>query len=569
MSQPVCRVVLTLILTMSAWCSPALGQGKVQLLFSHDADIARATERFEMLALRPNVEMPFHVFLKNDGLDDEDLQFTLACQSQSQTSVLQQREVKLKGKSWEPIVLKLDKPLSVKEAQALIFTLLDRADKNRQILQKTVKLKIMMPDEYLEFASELDNTGQLLVKIKRSNGFKGPPCRLELDCSSLRNLIPGQEYTGSLVDTINAADKADAVLALQQLKFRKNASDFGYLSITVDGIPRARMFVTDMVPGKVLKTMTDVNIIRLNAPRYHKPEANKPFAVRIEVDNLEVDQASIKLVFDRTGTGLGETYRLSTTRNEELVFSSSEKGILTLKPVVQDWVREFSTEGLNGVRKFTAELLGRDNAPLSDKPTSLSVVFSKDPPKNTRISLSENKPMYQLGEKVLATATAESLTGITKASFFLGETAPKEPEKMIAGAETETGWQASITLPDQKGRAKLGVIMENNIGLSSTYVMDVMMEDPAMSANKEKLATLKGNVVQGERNQRGLTVELFDDKKTLVKSATTDDNGNFTFTDLQAGSYLVVCVRSDNAQDRKVVSLAKGAEATVRLSLVR
>lgn len=561
------RFILTLILAMSLWCSQALAQGKVLILFGLEADVARANENFDTLALRPNVEMPFFAFLKNDGLDHEDLQFTLSCQSQSQTSVLLQQEVKLSGKSTLPIALKLDKALTVKDAQALIFTLLDRADNNRPILKKTVKLKIMKPDEYLEFSPTLDNNGQVLVQIKRKNNFQGPPCRLELDCRSLQNLVPGQEYTGSLVDTINATDKAEAVLALQQLKFKKNTTDFGFISITVDGIPRARVIVTDMVPGKALMNLNARNIIRLNAPPYCKPDPKNPFTVRIEVDNLEVDQAGIKLSFDRTGTGVGETYRFTSVRHEELVFSSNEKGIFSIKPIVQDWVKEFSTEGIHGARKFTAELLARDNSPLGK--TEITVVFSKDPPKNTRISLSENKPMFQPGEKVIATASAESLTGITKALFFLGDTAPKEPEKLIAAAETDTGWQASITLPDQKGRAKLGVIMENGIGLSSTYIMDVIIEDPAMNTKKEKLATISGSVVQGERPQRGLTVELFDDKKNLVKTTRTDDSGNFTMTDLQAGSYLVTCVREDNAQDRKVVTVSKGGEATVRLSLER
>jgi hypothetical protein len=177
--------------------------------------------------------------------------------------------------------------------------------------------------------------------------------------------------------------------------------------------------------------------------------------------------------------------------------------------------------------------------------------------------------MYQPGEKVVVSATAESQTGLTRASFFLGESAPKEAEKLIEGTETEVGWQASITLPDQKGRAKLGVIMENGIGLTSTSIIDVMIEDPAMSAQKEKLATITGKVVQGERPQRGLTVELYDDKKQLVKTTKTNDQGNFTFTDLGAGSYVVACQREDNAQDRKVVTVAKGGEATVRLSLER
>jgi len=327
------------------------------------------------------------------------------------------------------------------------------------------------------------------------------------------------------------------------------------------------VIVTDMEPGKPLLNFNDRNVIRLNAQPFCKPDPKSLYEVRIEVDNVEVEQAKIKVSFDRTGTGVMVPFSFPGIRKEDIVFSTSDKSLFTIKPMVQDWTLKIVSEGLNGKRQFKAELLSRDNSPLGS--SELSVIFSKDPPKKTRISLADSKAEYQPGEKIVATANAESLTGITKAFFFMGDIPPKEPEKQIPATETDKGWQANLTLPDQKGRTKLGVVMENGIGLSSTQITDVMIADPAMKDAKEKLATISGNVVQGDRPQRGLTVELYDDKKALLKTTKTDDSGNFSFSDLNAGSYLLVCQREDNTKDRKVVTVAKGGNATASLSLER
>lgn len=566
------RVYATLTLILFIWIPATWAQEKITLLIGTEANANRAQDRFETLPLRPNIELPLYLFLRNDEIIDEKLALKIFCRSNDGEVLLKQLDdITLKSKNIQEILIKLEKPVQVPNGNELIFSVLDKNDKDKEILRKSVKFKIMKPEEYLKFTPELDKNGNLKVDIKRENNFRGPECKLELDCSALRNLLPGQEFAGSLLDSINATDKETAVLALQQLKFKKNAVDDGFISIKVDGVPRAKVYVTNMVPGTGLKSLPDRNVIRFNGPTYWKPDPENKYKARIEVDNLEVEDAKINVYFDRANIGSMNLLRsYPSTRQIDVAFSSSDKGVFSIKPIVQDWPLEIVSEGLNGERKFEAELVKKDDSPLGER-AKWTVVFSKERPKNIRISLNESKQKFQLGEKVLATATAESPTGISKAFFFLGDVAPKEPEKLIPATESDksNSWQANVTLPDQKGRAKLGVVMENGVGLTSTHIMDVLIEDPAMSSSKEKLATIKGNVVQGDRPQRGLTVALFDDKKMPVKTTRTDDSGNFTFTDLNAGSYILVCQREDNAQAREVVTVEKGGEKTVTLSLER
>lgn len=587
------RLICALVLLLLSHLPMLSAQDKIRLLFSFDANAEQARE-MDQFDLRPNVELPFYVFIKNSTIDQRDVIMSVSYrQKQNLTQhielkKLEPRKLTVPPKSNNkdaviPVEFKLEKEESLGMGRELIFKLEDaiRKDDAGQFLkidERKIHLNIMKAEDYLSFspAPSIDETGTLIVEVKQKDNFRGPPCKLKLDLSRLQNLAEGQAPNGTLKDVIDGEDNKKATLTLNKLRFIKDKSQ-GFFSVSVDDVARAKTLVArDMVAGSYPEAL-EGNTLRIMTDRFCLAAPDKVLNIFFEVDNPEDRDATLDFEIDRTGTGNFKPSSRPHYRNEQILLKAGN-GALLLKPVVSDWMIPVQTDGLEGKGAFKARLV-KKNGP--SKTVEHSTVFSKELPKiknivikNSNESIKDSQATFLVGEEINVEVDAQSPTEIQEVTVFAGEAMPTDISKLTKAVLRDNGWHAKANMPGQKGRYKLFVSAKNGIGLGYTEILELKVVEATPSEQKDKAGgTIKGQVVQGvdDRPQRDLPVELLDTKGTQVKTTRTDEKGNFVFKDIAAGSYTVSAKRvNDKTKASAQVSVENGKETVVKaMSLKR
>jgi len=577
-----------------------------RLSFGTDSDVERANDEMKTFDLRPNIELPFYVFIKNSEVDPRNMALTISyTQKQDprkpiELKKLEVRNLKILGKGKDDskdIMLAVEFPPNLAKemdlglAQQLTFKLedVDRKEKGDtskllKLDEKTIVLNVMKTEDYLSFdpSPEINNTGQLIVSVKPTAKFRGPPCKLELDWSRLKNLVQDQVPSGAVKAVLDDEENKRARLALNKLRFNKNSSDHGFFSIKVDGVPRARTWLaTDMESTARLDTLP-ANTLRIVTERFYPSDAKEKLIVRFEVDNPE-DTRNTRLDCgkDLSGTGEFDEVHRHHYRNERvsLRIDDTNKNALLLKPDVRDWTMEISSEGLAGTGTFRANLITLNRRLEEIRRTTL---FSKELPRINNIVIRDSKEQvkdsqatFAPGEKINIEVKAQCPTEITDVMVYAGEAVPlgadKLPDatKLTRAALRDAVWSSSLEVPEKKGSYKLFVIARNGVGLDSTEQRDLKVVEAAPVAEKDKSGSIKGTVVEGaeERTQREVPVTLEDTNKKVIKSTKTDEKGVFEFKDVPAGSYTVHCKRGTGLATVKAkadVSVENGKETVLK-----
>jgi len=156
---------------------------------------------------------------------------------------------------------------------------------------------------------------------------------------------------------------------------------------------------------------------------------------------------------------------------------------------------------------------------------------------------------------VRVTAT-DPETAIGKVAFFLGK--PGEDGKLPAGAvpvsatlvteKNSASWRAELILPPdvKKGPMPISVIVVNEAGLSTIKTQEIVLVDPPAPSG-----SIAGKVLYGERPQPKLEVALSDAEGKVKVVAVTNDKGEFKFSNLAPGKYVVSAVRKDSGVGSK------------------
>ncbi|HZU37644.1 MAG TPA: carboxypeptidase regulatory-like domain-containing protein, partial [Gemmataceae bacterium] len=161
---------------------------------------------------------------------------------------------------------------------------------------------------------------------------------------------------------------------------------------------------------------------------------------------------------------------------------------------------------------------------------------------------------------------------IASAVFFLGKLPDdnKPPKDAVPGKlVTEKGktfWQATLPIsPKAVGPLDVGVLMVDNVGLSSKEETVILLKEPVPPDT-----TIEGDIFVGDLLQPKLGVELRDDKGVVKASTATDANGHYKFTKVLPGAYHVTATKVDGAHGDKAVEVQAGQQKTgVDLSLLR
>ncbi|HQR05938.1 MAG TPA: carboxypeptidase-like regulatory domain-containing protein [Gemmatales bacterium] len=602
------QVKVLISLALLLWSGPSFLSAQERLTgpklaFGTDSDAERASAEMKSFDLRPNVKLPFYVFIKNSEIDPRTMVLTITClqmqepTKQAESKKLTIEDLKIPGKGKNDLKDKIlavpfpkldDKGINLGLAQQLIFKLED-SERRVKLDEKTIQLNVMKTEEYLSFdpSPEINSKGQLVVSVKPTAKFRGPPCQLELDWSRLKNLVPDQSPSGAMKGEVDDQENKKATLSINKLRFNKDSSDHGFFSIKVDDVARARTWLaTDMESTARLDTLP-ANTLRIVTEKYFLSDAKDKLMVCFEVDNPS-DPGNTKLDFGRdlSETGKFVEYHRPHYRNESVSLQTDEKekNALFLKPNVSDWKLEISSEGLAGTALFRASLITPNDRFDKETKTIFSKAVAKIDPitiRDSKNQVKEPQATFLPGEMINIEVKARCPeTEITEVMVYAGEAVPVRADnnklydttKLIRATFNNGAWSAGVEVPDKKGSYKLFAIAWNGVGLPSTERRELKVVDPVPVTDKEKLGSIKGRVVGGtdEVSQKEVPVTLEDNNKKVIKSTKTDDKGAFEFKDVPAGSYLIQCKRGTGiatVKDKVDVTVENGKETILKKPL--
>jgi hypothetical protein len=572
-------------------------EGKVRLVLSMKSlqkEPERDPEqRRDVWLLRPNVRQEVFTYLQND---DPSQTPTVLVQLLSGNDVIASQKVKVE-KGLTPVAW--PRPTAPASGTAVaadelktpaVLRLLD-ADGQKQL--DAIELGISRPSEYLEADIEFLPTGKrLIATVKAKSKFQSPPsCPVEmvLDTAHLPDLVPskrGNEYGGRIARAKGEGSEAYLVADNVQLRGDKGK---GMVAIRADGYERAFLFDATFAraatPAHGVKA--DAPFLRISVPPMADPR--RPVHVTLEADNVPAAQnkrlvLDRVLVVDRGGKDTQEIFsqlaEFFGDRSERLLFAQGgpNKGLL-FQTEVKDWSADLNLRELLGKITLRARLLND-----KDEAQTVADVESEDWKKANQVRktivLDDTEPENVRFEKLPAEVTRGKMlsvrasgtddeSDIREVVFFLGQTQPdgKIPPgtATVAGERLKTKggvvWTADLKVPkDQKDPLNVSVRFTNGVGLSTTETAALAAIDPPAPKPKAKAvkkASIAGTVMEGDRPQVGLKVELLNGGKA-VKSTKTKEGGIFEFKDLDAGDYQVSAAKPG-------VANTKGS-ATVKLA---
>jgi hypothetical protein len=497
----------------------------------------------------------------------------------------QQKPVVFAGKAPDKELPELRGPLQVR--------LLDPDSKDAVLDKRELTAVVEVPKDYVRVTSvfydaESNKKNKLSVRLKATTPLSGPPCRARLVLSPER--IPGfkQAERGTFEGTVPASGEGELELFAEELQFADDRSDDnGIIALDIDGYSRAYQFsVTFAGRGKATPRELAAPDLRVLAPRFVQP--NKPCPIAIEVDNAPRG-TQVEIALDRTGKGDFELQpRLVGDRRQRIGFSPyGPDGGLSFENNLTDWTLDLNTEGIKGRRDVRARLFINDE-PKS--PVTRPIIIDPTEPDLARFAkINEATVPEQVGQRPVEVKRADSLdvrlladdpeSGVRDVVVFFGRPMDGKPPastQPVKAQESGTAgsWQAELFVPeDMKGVVPVTLLATNNVGLSKfATVLVKIMEPTKPSANgsdkpKQAKPSIAGIVVLGELRQPGITVTLLDEMgKKVLKTTTTDDEGNFLFKDLAPGNYQVTSKKTPRSA-KKEVQLEEGQKAKIKLEL--
>jgi hypothetical protein len=344
------------------------------------------------------------------------------------------------------------------------------------------------------------------------------------------------------------------------------------------------------------------------SPKGGKPEAVEGPAIRlvadpaaasgpdamvgVQADNVPENAAiEIALYRDDKFTKLeGDPIYLNGDRKQRLFFvPAGPDGALTFITEASDWTTNIETAKIFGDRHLRLRLVNRqDHKPLVDENTgeptkfwqvgargqtekvpyiSSKVMLDGTPPEDVKF-VDFPKELTRGSALTLKATGSDPESRIGKVVFFVGKL-PQDgvipPTAIQAQGEEEDEdegvWVAELPVPTDKANTlDVGVQFTNKVGQTTTATAVIKLVDA-----KPGTATIKGEVVEGERAQAGLDVLLRDPQGTVKDTAKTDNAGKFVFKNIQPGTYQLVVVKSSSMRTgQAAVKVEAGEEKELK-----
>jgi hypothetical protein len=424
--------------------APAVrAQGKPYPLVStsaRESDKGRPRNAVSGLALRPNTELPFHVYVHNPGDQQwKKLTVLLAADAKGRRLLAQGTVDLLDPGETAPVAVRSaappepaapapagdkaktpPKPPAGTPVPSQIYLLLRDEQKQpiKGVEPVALEVRIERPSNYLYAAPSVTPTATgftVMVELgdrfrattqKADAPFRGPPAKAKLVIRPqlVPNLDPASLTEGGTFETVVAPGGAGVRLLAKNLRFTGKPG-VGLISVSADGFDRAFVFAANFGGTSPNPVATDVPAVRIDAPRYAVP--GKPYSARLEVFN-DPPAGKPRLEFHRTAEGAPEvvTANLAGPRDQSVLMRIGPAGELLLNGAVKDWVVPIDTTGVYGTRRLTftletpnaarqpipaAALLSPD-ADRRPRPAEALVTLDDTPPRNVRFLVLPPKP---------------------------------------------------------------------------------------------------------------------------------------------------------------------------------
>jgi hypothetical protein len=547
--------------------------------------------------LRPNAGVPFYAYVSNPSQTDRTVTALLLTAAGAEIARADNVFVPL-GKTVPVLFKGDDKPRAVAAGQPLRLQLLDEKKQAIPAADADVqnpRLLFARPSDYTQataaFEGRADGTNELRVNFSvRPGAVSGPPVKVKLDLSRVP-LAPGSVKDGAFSAEVPAAG-GSAVLVARNLKF-DGPPRVSWVAVTVDDYERAWLFETAF-DGTTPQRPKEQNVVRIVAPPYSVP--TDKFPVKIEVDQPSTDaNLYVDFVFDKFGPSpfrRAETDKIPVEsqtlpgdrRRDATLRAGGPDGAVVFASAVKDWAFDLNASGVLGPRTLLARLMSRKGEkpdPANDTELGhkdVQVIFDDSPP-----VVKLTAPADQVrGTPMRVTVSAvDDESGIDRVLVFVNDPpaadvrGPVRGKVFLAEPGTTAGtYTTMLAMPDTKGPATVGARVINRVGLvTDAAPVSVMLVDPKVPPKPPTTGAIKGVVEQGSppRRQPAKPVYLLDEKQSaVVKSAQTNDKGEFAFNDLPPGNYVV---RSDKPTDystgTKPAAVEAGKTTEVAIDLKR
>jgi len=393
------------------------------------------------------------------------------------------------------------------------------------------------------------------------------PCAviLETPLASIPGLVSVKTgfFKGSL------AGGQSLSLFAEDMQLLEGFSPQGEFQIHVDGVPRAFIYETTfarrgatVAPRRLVRPR-----IQLQAPTMLASSKSLPLSLL--VDNAP-DDATIEIALGSpTSNGLKAeiTHSLKTPRELVLGFSAGgPAGAWLFSGGVQDWTPELNVEGIVGRRVVQVRLLDRHGAELAKD--QQPILLDDTPPEDLFFvdlpeSASNKAPIK------LQAAGFDSLSDVAAVHFFVGKPVDDQPPAaatLIPAAKHGEQWRGELPAPKALGPVQVTAQFTNGVGLSSyvTATIDLNSNPPSIGGG------VSGLITEGARPQANTPVWLLDKSGRVVATAQTAASGEFAFTDVKPGGYLVYTAKqatNRKASAQVTVKAKKQVVANLQLAL--
>jgi hypothetical protein len=354
-----------------------------------------------------------------------------------------------------------------------------------------IPVTIEVPSEYIDVTEmQYTDNNKLTVRLvsKKSDRFRGGPCKIQLSFLQPSSTAPPIKE-GVLKQVITAPEQK-AVLLAEKLKLERDAR----FHLSIDDYERGYIYALDQVGNNPRRLGTTDKALRLEVQKNSK--ASDKLRVSLQTDNVtSKENATIHVKLLRDGDIITERILVGPRDDHVRLLPPEQDGAIPIKTLSSDWVMDLDVGDVLGRYEIEAIMYykaGEETKTVNTIPPRRLVTLDGTAPDDVAFVSPDPKKLTKWGRarplEVKATA-GDGLSGIAEVSFFVGKPTKdhKPPPNAVLVKGSRKDPKTSVWTPDEpliaadvKGKVDLGVIVMNQVGLSSsaTTVVEVVAEAP-------------------------------------------------------------------------------------------
>ncbi len=463
-------------------------------------------------------------------------------------------------------------------------------------IKQDVEIAIREPRDYVAARASYDaGAGRVAVRLSLDGRERliGPPvCPVEMVLGP--ELIPTKKGAFKQILT---APAGVAELNAAGVAFMRPAVRAGYVSLTVDGYPRAFVYPLSLRgPGELSAADFRKRIgVRVAVPAYNRPAAK--FPVRLELDGPLQGDYRVEVALDRTGARelFNQVVKLPSLRQQKVRIGIAPTGDLRCQTEVRDWQLEFDTTGVYGRMWLRVAVLHRGRLASDYEPIELAIptyagpalapleVDAESRRAFVRVIQDDSRPEgivfvdvpaewpanKPLPVKIKVAERGIDQAPIATAVLLRGKVPPDgklNPDALLGPVPFDVKAGAfRTTLPPQNkvGPLELSVLLTTHAGVSASETVVVALKEPAKA-----IARITGTVTYGPNPIPNAAVALIDEKGMAKANTKSSPTGTFAFEKVPPGNYVISAAQSFPALvGQAKVTVPEGVELVDKVAI--